>query len=286
MEVQMMKSEFNVHGIIVPHVPTLLEDEMDNKPSKVITELMEIGKRMKEWGVEAVVVADTHWQTGDKFFIDNSPLHRTETTYYGFRKEVKYDVPGHPELANLLQKAGERNLIFPGVEKHGADHAITVPLHFMFPEKAVPVIPLSIAGTELCAFRWGRTIGKTLRDWGHKVLFMASGCFAHDLRSFQMGRFQVEQGEFDRQIIQLLSEGKGMDLPKIAPELIQSAKPEGNFRDLFMLMGVLGSETQGQIRAYEQLPGVGIAVMEFADSGYNKNDDKWLSDIPSDGTIH
>ncbi|MGI1658278.1 MAG: hypothetical protein ACRKFN_04825 [Desulfitobacterium sp.] len=281
-----MKSEFNVHGIIVPHVPILLEDEMDQKPSKVITELRELGKRMKEWGIEAVVVADTHWQTGDRFFIDNSPFHQTETTYYGFRNEVEYDVPGHPELANLLQKAGEKNLVFPGVEKHGADHAITVPLHFMFPEKDVPVVPLSIAGTELCAFRWGRTIGKALRDWGHKTLFIASGCFSHDLLSFQMARFQAEHGEFDRQVIQLLTEGNGMDLPKIAPELIQSAKPEGNFRDLFMLMGLFGSETQGQIQAYETLPGVGMAVIEFSDSGYNENDDKWLSDIPSDGKIH
>lgn len=281
-----MKSEFNVHGIIVPHVPTLLEDEMDQKPSVVITELRELGKRMKGWGVEAVVVADTHWQTGDRFFIDNSPFHQTETTYYGFRKEVEYDVPGHPELANILLKAGEKNLVFPGVGKHGADHGITVPLHFMFPEKDVPVIPLSIAGTELCAFRWGRTIGKALRDSGRKVLFMASGCFSHDLFSFQMGKSLAGHEEFDRQVMQLLSKGKGMELPKMEPELIQLAKPEGNFRDLFMLMGVLGSETQGQIRAYEKLPGVGMAVMEFVDSGYNENDDKWLSSLQSDGSIH
>jgi aromatic ring-opening dioxygenase catalytic subunit (LigB family) len=109
MEVLIMKAEFNVHGIIVPHVPTLLEDEMDQKPSKVITELRELGQRMKAWGVEAVVVADTHWQTGDRFFIDDSPLHQTETTYYGFRKEVEYDVPGNTmrDVLKIEFKPGE-----------------------------------------------------------------------------------------------------------------------------------------------------------------------------------
>ena len=32
-----MELETNVHGIIVPHVPNLLEYEMDYKPSSVIT---------------------------------------------------------------------------------------------------------------------------------------------------------------------------------------------------------------------------------------------------------
>lgn len=272
-----MQSKSNVHGIIVPHVPILMEYEMDNKSSSVVTELREFGKRMKAWGVEVVVMATTHWQTGDKFFIDDSPSHKTVKTYSSFRKEVEYDVPGHPELAGVLLKAGEKNLVFPSVGRHGADHAITVPLHFMFPEKDIPVVPLSIAGTPLCAFRWGRTMGKALRDWGRKVLFVASGSPSHDLDCFFLtGKLLSEHEEFDLQMLKLLSEGKGMEVPNINPDLIGLAKPEGNFRDLFMLLGVLGSETPGLVKAYEKLPGVGMAVIEFTDSGYDDGDDRWL----------
>ncbi|AIF53336.1 hypothetical protein [Pelosinus sp. UFO1] len=281
-----MKIDSNIHGIIVPHAPTLLEDEMDHPSSPVIKALQESGKRMQDWGVEAVVAVTTHWQTNDKFFIDNSSLHETVMDYYGFRPKIEYDVLGHPKLANLLLQAGEKNLIFPNSSKHGADHAIAIPLHFMFPEKNIPVIPLSVSGSLLCAFRWGRTLGHTLRNWGGKVLFLISGSLSHDLTCFMNGKMRLEHETFDRRVLKLLSEGKGMDVLKIDQELMEIAKPEGNFRDLFMLLGVMGSETPGHIRAYEKLPGVGMGIVEFLDSGYNEKDEDFLKYCQPSGMIH
>jgi|GEM_PF-1184331 len=281
-----IKLDSNIHGVIVPHAPTLLEDEMDQKSSSVITALQDIGKRMEEWGVEAVVAATTHWQTGEKFFIDNSPFHKTVMDYYGFRKEIEYDVSGQPELAELLLQAGEKNLIYPSVRKHGIDHAIAIPLHFMFPEKKIPVIPLSVSGSPLCAFRWGRTLGSTLRNWGGKVLFLASGSLSHDLSCFMRGERVREHETFDRQVLALLSEGKGMDVIDIDKELIKAAKPEGKFRDLCMLLGVMGSQTRGRVRAYERLPGVGQGVVEFKDSGCNERDEELVKYYKQNGMIH
>jgi 3,4-dihydroxyphenylacetate 2,3-dioxygenase len=281
-----MKIESNIHGIIVPHAPTLLEDEMNYQVSSVITALQDSGKRIKEWGVEVVVAVTTHWQTEDKFFIDNSSLHETIMDYYGFRRKIEYDVFGHPELADLLLQAGERNLIYPSIRKHGADHAIAIPLHFMFPEKNIPVIPLSVSGSMLCAFRWGRTLGNTLRNWGGKVLFLVSGSLSHDLSCFMNGKMLLEHEEFDRQVLKLLSEGKGMDVLAIDQELMEAAKPEGAFRDLFMLLGVMGSQTYGDIRAYEKLPGVGMGIIEFTDSGKNEMDDDVLKYFQSFGVVH
>jgi 3,4-dihydroxyphenylacetate 2,3-dioxygenase len=281
-----MKIESNIHGIIVPHAPTLLADEMDYQSSSVITALQDSGKRMKEWGVEVVVAVTTHWQTKDKFFIDNSSLHETVMDYYGRRRKIEYDVFGHSELADLLLQAGEKNLIFPSIRKHGADHAIAIPLHFMFPEKNIPVIPLSISGSMLCAFRWGRTLGNTLRNWGGKVLFLASGSLSHDITCFMSNRMLVEHEKFDRQVLKLLSEGRGMDVLEIDQKLMEIAKPEGNFRDLFMLLGVMGSQTPGHIRAYEKLPGIGMGIIEFTDSGYNEKDDDLLEYYQPVGMIH
>ena len=281
-----MKLEANIHGIIVPHAPTLLEDEMDQKTSSVITALQDAGKRMEEWGVEVVVVATTHWQTQERFFIDNSPFHKTVMDYYGFRREIEYDVSGQPELAKLLLKAGEKNLIFPSALKHGIDHAIAIPLHFMFPDKEIPVIPLSVSGSPLCAFRWGRTLGSTLRNWGGKVLFLASGSLSHDLSCFMNGRMLEEHEKFDRQVLKLLSQGNGMDVLTIDKKLIQDAQPEGAFRDLCMLLGVMGSQIRGHVQAYEKLPGVGLGVVEFKDSGYNEQDDELLKYYKQHGMMH
>lgn len=281
-----MKFTSNIHGIIVPHAPTLLEDEMDQKSSSVITALQDIGTNMKEWGVEVVVAATTHWQTKEKFFIDNSSFHKTVMDYYGFRTSTEYDVAGQPELAELLLKAGEKNLIFPSPQKHGIDHAISIPLHFMFPEKNIPVIPLSVAGSPLCAFRWGRTLGTTLRNWGGKVLFLASGSLSHDLSYFMSGKMLGEHEKFDRQVLGLLAEGKGMDVLKIDQQLIKEAKPEGDFHDLCMLLGVMGSQTLGQVKAYEKLPGVGLGVVEFTDAGYNEQDEELFKYYQQNGINH
>jgi len=276
----------NIHGIIVPHAPTLLEDEMDQKSSSVITALQDMGVKMKDWGVEVVVAATTHWQTDEKFFIDNSPFHKNVMDYYGFRREIEYDAPGQPELAELLLQAGQKNLIFPRALAHGIDHAIAIPLHFMFPKQDIPIIPLSVARSPLCAFRWGRTLGSTLRNWGGKVLFMASGSLSHDLSCFMRGKMLKEHEQFDRQVLTLLSQGKGMEVLEMDQQLIQQAQPEGNFRDLCMLLGVMGSQTRGQVQAYEQLPGVGQGVVEFTDGGYNKHDEELLKYYQQTGLFH
>jgi aromatic ring-opening dioxygenase catalytic subunit (LigB family) len=282
-----MKVESNIHGIIVPHAPTLLAEKIDDQSSSVIAALQDCGKRMKEWGVEVVVAVTTHWQTEDKFFIDNSSLHETLMEYSNCETKFAYDVFGHPELAELLLRAGEKNLIFPSIRKHGTDHAIAIPLHFMFPEKNIPVIPLSVSGSMLCSFRWGRTLRNTLRKWGGKVLFLASGSLFHDFNCFMSGKMLMEHEKLDWQVLKLLSEGKGMDILGIDQELMGIAKLEGDFRDLFMLLGVMGSQTQGKIRAYEKLPGVGLGIIEFADSSDDGGMDKaFLKLAPHFGILH
>lgn len=280
-----MKNDLNIRGLIVPHAPTLLEDEMDQKPSQVIAALQDMGNRLKAWGIDTVVAATTHWQTADTFYVDDSKLHQTVTDYYGFRREIEYDVAGQTELAQLLVKKGQENLIYPKTYQHGADHAITVPLHFMFPHKEVPVVPLSISGSKLCAFRWGRTLRQAFKEWGRKVLFMASGSLAHDLRGFIYQQASPEHSLFDEKVLDLLKAGQGMDVLKMDSRLVQTAKPEGDFRDLFMLLGVMGSQSTGQVLAYEKLPGVGLGVVEFQDSGTSENDEVLVKDYQNKGWL-
>lgn len=281
-----MRINSNIRGMVVPHTPTLLVDELDKKDSSIINALRHSGAKLKKWGVEVVVAASTHWQTDQQFAVDNSPTHATVTDYYGFRREIQYDAIGHPALADMLLSEGRKNLIYPIQGKRGVDHAITIPLHFMFPERDVRVIPISIAGTPLCAFRWGRTIGHTLQNWNGKVLFMVSGSLAHDLACFSRGIMVPEHEIFDREVLRLLSEGKGMDVLAMDRELIQIAKPEGAFRDLIMLLGVVGSRACGKVSAYEKLPGVGSGVIEFYDTGYTDVDEEALMYFPHGAGLH
>ncbi|WP_346355751.1 hypothetical protein [Azotosporobacter soli] len=281
----MMKLNSNLYGMIVPHAPTLLEDELDGKDNAVVNALRDSGKRLKEWGVEAVIAVTTHWQTGANFALDAADAHKTVTDYYGFRSEVEYDVAGQRELANRLLAAGAKSLVFPQNAKHGVDHAVTIPLHFMFPERDVPVVPLSVAGSPIDAFRWGRALGGALREWGGKTLLLVSGSLSHDLRTLMTGRSRREHGEFDRQVLDLLSSGNGMAVLELDEKLVELAKPEGAFRDLYILLGALGSTAKGEVKAYEAMPGVGLGVVEFDDSGYSESEEEVLKRMPR-GIVH
>ncbi len=281
----MMKLNSNLYGMLVPHAPTLLEDELDGKDNAVVNALRDSGKRLKEWGVEAVIAVTTHWQTGANFALDAADTHKTVTDYYGFRTEVEYDVAGQRELANRLLDAGAKSLVFPQNAKHGVDHAVTIPLHFMFPERDVPVVPLSVAGSPIDAFRWGRALGGALREWGGKTLLLVSGSLSHDLRTLMTGRSRREHGEFDRQVLDLLSSGNGMAVLELDENLVELAKPEGAFRDLYILLGALGSTAKGEVKAYEAMPGVGLGVVEFTDSGYSENEEEVLKRMPR-GIVH
>jgi Uncharacterized conserved protein len=276
----------NIWGALVPHSPTLLEDEMNTNDSSIIKALRNLGNRLRIRGINVIIAATAHWQTEGNFFIDNSPVHNTLNDYFGFTKDADYDAVGHPEIARYIQEAGNRNLIFPKFRKYGIDHAITIPLHFMFPEYDIPVIPISVSGTSICAFRWGRTIGSVLKELDIKALFMASGSLTHNPYYFTKGEFNQEHALFDRKVLDFISNGKGMDLLKIDPRLIKEAQPEGGFRDLFMLMGAMGSQSYGKIKAYERLPGVGMSVVEFEETNYNDKDNELLMFNKPSGILH
>lgn len=271
-----MMNQNNIYAAIVPHAPNLLEYQMDSQPSPVITALEDLGRRLKQWGVSTVVAVSTHWQTANGFYVDNAAQHPTITDYYGFRTEVEYDVDGNPALAQRLIEAGKKDLLFVTAGRHGVDHAVTIPLHFMFPDRDVPVVPLSIAATPLEAFRWGRSLRRALSDSDEKVLFLASGSLSHDLAAYQRGKSHEVYERFDQAVLGLVNEGRGMEVLELDPELIALAKPEGGFRDLLMLLGVNGSKHRGIVKAYESLPGVGLGVIEFESEDKVKQD-FWLS---------
>ncbi len=263
-------------ALIAPHPPTMLEDEMDGKNTAVIQSLKNLGTKLRADGVEAVLAASTHWLT-DGFYIDNSSLHKTVYDYYGFRTSLSYDVPGLPALAESLKKAGDEDFIYPEFANHGADHAVTIPLHFMFPEADIPVVVLSTGGNSMEAFRWGRIIRKCVIESNKNVLFLASGALSHDLLSFTQHSVDPAHLLFDKSVLNLLSNGHGLDLMNIDPALLRAAKPEGMLRDLYMLLGFVGSETNGEVLAYESLPGVGCGVVWFEneivqDKIQNKNE--------------
>lgn len=260
-----------IFGLLAPHPPTLLEDEIDGRCGPVIHSLRSLGHRLAEEEIDVVVAASTHWLSDD-FLVDASRQHRTVHDYYGFRVQLQYDAPGHPELAGLILEEGQKGLVFPRMQRRGVDHAVTIPMHFLFPEINVPVVPVSVGGCLVEAFRRGRAIGHAVRQSGLRCLFLASGALTHDIEAFLTKSPHPEQEDFDRSVLDLLSRGRGMEISDIDPGRVDQAQPEGWFRDIYMLLGALGSRSMAEIMAYESLPGVGMGVAWFPKAGYFDED--------------
>nr|ANH20400.1 catechol dioxygenase 3 [Endoconidiophora polonica] len=122
----------------------------------------------------AIAVVTAHWQA-DTPSISSGKHHDLLYDYYGFPKEtykLKYDAPGSPEIAAEIAKAIESEGLIPNLDaKRGWDHGVFVPFLLIHPEANIPIVQVSILGSEDPAshFRIGAALGK-LRDQNIAIL--------------------------------------------------------------------------------------------------------------------
>jgi 4,5-DOPA dioxygenase extradiol len=130
----------------------------------------------------AILCVSAHWYTeGTGVTAVDEP--RTIHDFYGFPRELyalQYPAPGEPALA-----ARVKDLLAPTSvsldREWGLDHGTWAVLRFAYPEADVPVLQLSIDGTQPAAFHYelGRRLAP-LREEG--ILLAGSGDVVHNLR--------------------------------------------------------------------------------------------------------
>ena len=140
----------------------------------------------------AVLCVSAHWYL-PATMVTAMPEPRTIHDFGGFPRqlyEIKYPVPGDPELARRVQ-----SLLAPAPvnldERWGLDHGTWSVLCHVFPEADVPVIQLSIDETQPAEFHYETAKRLTvLRDEG--VLIVGSGNLVHNLHAYAWGRQEIE----------------------------------------------------------------------------------------------
>lgn len=135
----------------------------------------------------AIVIASAHWLAASPR-VGGSAQPATVHDFGGFPQalfDMRYPAPGAPALAAqvaaLLATAGLAATIDP---ERGLDHGVWVPLHLLYPDAAIPVVPVSIQPGLGPAhqFAVGRALAP-LRDDG--VLVIGSGSITHNLHDWR-----------------------------------------------------------------------------------------------------
>lgn len=131
----------------------------------------------------AIVAISAHWYTrGTAVTAMEKP--RTIHDFGGFPQELyetRYPAPGSPQLAERIRQLLEPVSVRADSEEWGLDHGSWGVLIKMYPQADIPVVQLSVDGTQPAAHHYllGRKLA-ALRDEG--VAIVASGNVVHNLR--------------------------------------------------------------------------------------------------------
>jgi 4,5-DOPA dioxygenase extradiol len=198
---------------------------------------------------KAILSVSAHWYTrGVGVTAMKAP--KTIHDFGGFPQalfEVQYPAPGSPELARRVQQLLQPRQVQLDEDQWGLDHGTWSVLVHAYPEADIPVVQLSIDGTQPGAFHYaiGQAL-KPLRDEG--VLVIGSGDVVHNLRMMQRQdapAFDWAE-RFEAKAIELISKGEHgplIDYPSLGRDAMLSIPTPDHY---FPMLYVLGMQEPGE----------------------------------------
>jgi 4,5-DOPA dioxygenase extradiol len=198
----------------------------------------------------ALLVASAHWETSVPMLTGNAKP-QTIHDFGGFPEELyreQYPAPGAPALAAEVVALLKRAEIAAGIDGcRGLDHGTWVPLKWMYPDHAIPVVQLSLQPELGTAhhLRLGRALAP-LSDDG--VLIIGSGHTTHNLRDWMANRQRTEPLRYAEAFAQWLNERLAAHDEEAllayrdrAPEAVRAHPTDEHFLPLFVALGAAGS---------------------------------------------
>ena len=210
-----------------------------------------------------LILANDHVEN---FYLDVVPPFTvfTGTEARGHFAGRDYCYRGHPALARALLEGGLRLGVDLAYSQHThLGHSFVVPLHFLLPEPAPPVVPLFV-NTYLPPQPWprrcyevGQTLAEIIRGRPERVAVIASGGLSHypgtDL-------YPHPDNAFDAEVLQWIEAGEMHRLTAFTPaELDRHGDLE--LLQWLVLLGMLGAEPPAELVTYQPSWHHGYAVV-------------------------
>jgi 3,4-dihydroxyphenylacetate 2,3-dioxygenase len=215
----------------------------------------EIARRLRECGVDTLVILDTHWLVNTGYHVN--AMDRFAGVYASNEfphliADLEYDVPGNPDLGDAIAARATANgvrVMSHHVASLDLEYGTLVPLRYMAPDNEFRVVPVA-AWCPWHEYADSRIVGASIREAieasDSTVALIASGSLSHrihDNRDAEAGLFTIS-AEFYRQVdmrvLDLWESGRFAEFVAMLPDYAVACHGEGLMHDTAMLIGALG----------------------------------------------
>jgi 3,4-dihydroxyphenylacetate 2,3-dioxygenase len=244
----------------ITHVPSMFISEEDG-PHKgcrqpAIDGLGKIGERIRELGVDTIVIADTHWLVNAGYHInantDCSGIY-TSTEFPHFIRNLEYRYVGDAELGQAIaDKATEMGTFtrcHTDVPSLGLQYGTLVPLKFMDIDTSIRIVSIAawVYDADLEESKiMGEAVRKAVDASDRKVAFLASGSLSHRIApnkvvdSYLFRNSSPFNEKTDLMVLDMWRKGEIREFLDMLPQYAKDCSGEGNMHDTAMLFGLLG----------------------------------------------
>lgn len=254
----------------ITHVPSMFISELDG-PNKgcrkaAIDGLARIGDRIRDLGVDTVIIADTHWLVNAGYHVnantDCSGLY-TSTEFPHFIRNLEYRYVGDAKLgqaiADKATELGTFTRCHTDIPSLGLQYGTLVPLKFMGIDESIRIVSIAawIYDAELDESRvMGEAVRQSVEASDKKVAFLASGSLSHRIAPNQVVDDYLFRNsspfneKTDHMVLEMWRKGEIQEFLKMLPQYAKDCSGEGNMHDTAMLFGLLGwdnYEGEGEI---------------------------------------
>jgi len=180
------------------------------------------------------------------FFFNNIP-----TFFVTLADEVRGQFTRHPfryrnhkELGRAILSAGlEKGIDFAFGEYVELQHTQVVPLFFLLPEPAIPILPIYVntwvppLPTPRRCYQVGALIREVAAERPERIAILATGGLSHFPGSPRIGEIDTV---FDHKLLEIMRAGKGSELAEYSlQDLLQAGDSE--FLNWMVVLGAVGS---------------------------------------------
>jgi len=208
-----------------------------------------LGEVLKYCGVDTIVISSPHYFSRETFEVESRENIPCLQDYYGFPDELykfSYEAKNNLSLVSeIMDQSKSAGIGVTQSNSWGLDHGAWLPLYFMFPERNVKVVPVSItSASPEDHFRFGKTIKTAIDKAEGKVAIIGTGSPVHRLDLIRYGYYgekKFELGErFDEKLIEIIATGdfeKVLNIQEEHYSVFHAAAPEGNLNPLYTTLG-------------------------------------------------